>query len=262
MTFEAKVVWITGASSGIGEALAHAFAEAGSRLILSGRDEAKLESVRAACSRPGEHRVVPFDLADSRAVVQTAGRVVAEGPIDILVNNGGISQRATAAETTPDVDRRIMEINYFAAVTLAKAVLPGMRAQKSGHFVVISSLAGKFGAPRRSAYAASKHALQGFFDALRTEVHDEGLRVTIACPGYIRTDISKNALRGDGSEHGLMDGNQEQGLAPGEAAQTILRAIRREKSEVNVGGKELLSVYINRFFPATFQRLMRRFSDG
>ena len=261
MTFENKAVWITGASSGIGEALAYAFARAGSRLVLSGRNAETLETVRAGCDRPDEHSVFPFDLADSVAVKSVVPLVLAQGPIDILINNGGISQRARADETTLEVDRRFMEVNYFAAVTLTKAVLPGMIARESGHIVVVSSMAGKFGFPGRSAYAASKHALHGFFDVLRSEVHDAGLRVTIVCPGYIRTELSNNALRGDGSKHGIMEENLQKGLEPSVLADKILEAVRRNRDEVYVGGRELLGVYIKRFFPRTFNRIVRGFSD-
>ena len=261
MTFEGKTVWITGATSGIGEALARAFAEAGARLVLSARSEERLRVVQAACAHPEHHHIAPFDLSDSDSTAAAARQVVERGPIEILVNNAGISQRSQTVETALAVDRRIMEINFFGAVTLTKAVLPSMLARKAGHIVVISSLAGKFGAPRRSAYAASKHALHGFFDVLRTEVHDEGLHVTIICPGYIRTNISKNALKGDSSVYGLMDRRQAEGLAPEACARRILRAVRRKDAEVYIGGPEVLGVYIRRFFPNMFNRLIRRVTD-
>ena len=262
MTFEKKTVWITGASSGIGKALAHAFAKAGAQLILSGRNEDALETVRLSCDRPESHTVFAFDLADNAAVKTAAAHVLAQGQVDILVNNAGISQRARVADTTLEVDRRLMEVNYFAAVALTKAVLPGMVERGTGHIVVMSSLAGKFGAPRRSAYAASKHALHGFFDVLRSEVHDAGLNVTIVCPGYIRTEISNNALRGDGSKYGIMDENQRKGLEPSILADKVIEAVRRHRDEVYIGGRELVSVYLKRFFPRTLNRVLQRLPNA
>lgn len=258
MTFEGNTVWITGASSGIGAALARGFAAEGARLVLSARRDEQLQLVRDSCARPDDHSIVSFDLSDASAVTEAARHVLANGHVDILVNNGGISQRAKVVETGLDVDRRIMEINYFAAVALAKAVLPSMLVRRSGHIVVMSSLAGKFGVPRRSAYSASKHALHGFFDVLRTETHDTGLQVTVVCPGFVRTDISQNALQADGSQYGLMDQKQADGLDPDTCAQRILQAVRRKETEVYIGGTEVLGVYLRRFLPGLFARIIRR----
>ena len=258
MTFAGKTVWITGASSGIGAALGPELAGRGAHLILSARREAQLHAVRAACAHPERHRVVALDLADPDSIDEAARRVLGEGVPEVLVNNGGISQRARAAETALSVDRAIMEVNYFGAVALTKAVLPGMLARGSGHLVVVSSLVGKFGTPRRSAYAASKHALHGFFDALRAEVHDAGIRVTLVCPGFVRTAVSENALTADGTPHGVMDAAQRAGLSPAVCARRIARAIEREKAEVYIAGKEQVAVYLKRFVPGLFRRVIRR----
>ncbi|MEZ4865940.1 MAG: SDR family oxidoreductase [Caldilineaceae bacterium] len=256
--FRGKVVWITGASSGIGEALAQAFSQAGARLVLSARRQAELERVRAGCANLEAHLVLPLDLTDFDAPVLTRQVLDHFGRIDILVNNGGVSQRALALETTLEVDRRIMEINYFGAVALTKAVLPSMIAQGSGHLVTISSLSGKISTPRRSAYAASKHALHGFFDALRTEVREAGVQVTLICPGYVKTNLSLHALTGVGGEHGQVDPTQAKGIAPEKLAERILQAIVRQKAEVLIGGKEVLAVYLKRFFPSLYQRVIQR----
>ena len=178
--------------------------------------------------------------------------------LDVLVNNAGISQRALAHETVLEVDRRVMEVDFFAPVALTKAVLPSMLEGGAGHIAVVSSLVGKFGTPRRSAYAASKHALHGFFDSLRAEVHAAGLRVTLICPGYVRTDISRNALRADGTLHETMDAGQQNGLTPERCAAKILRAIEREKDEVFFGGQEAVAVYIKRFWPGLLNRILRK----
>ena len=259
MFFEGKTVWVTGASSGIGEALAYALATQGARLILSARREEKLRAVQAACAHPNRHLILPLDLSDPASIATAVPQALAHGgSIDVLINNGGISQRAQAVDTNLAVDRRIMEVNYFGTIALTKAVLPSMLERGAGHIVVVSSLVGKFGTPKRSAYAASKHALHGFFDALRAEIYDAGLRVTLICPGYVRTDISRNALTADGTPYATLDAGQQHGLPPERCAAKILRAIEREKDEVFFGGKEIAAVYIKRFWPGLLNRILRK----
>ena len=258
MTLQNKTAWITGASSGIGEALAYALSERGVRLILSARRLEELERVRSRCANADTHLALPLDLAAFDAEAVTRQVLTQVGVIDLLIHSGGVSQRSTVAETDMAVQRRIMEINYFGAIALTHAVLPGMIARKSGHFVVISSLSGKISTPRRSAYAASKHALHGFFDALRAEVYQEGLRVTIVCPGYTKTNLSLHALTGDGGAHGQMDPTQAKGMTPERLATRICQAIEREEEEVLVGGKEVVAVYLKRFWPSLYNRMIRR----
>ncbi len=259
MSLNGKVVWITGASSGIGEALAYAFAARGASLILSARNEQRLGEVRKKCTSPNSHFVLPLDLELSgdfdsftRAVLHEYGR------IDVLINNGGISQRSLAAETNMETVRRIMETDFFGAVALTKAVLPSMLERSSGHIVVISSLMGKFSTPLRSAYAAAKHALHGFFNSLRTEVRDRGVNVTIVCPGFIRTSISINALCADGSCHGVMDDAQAAGMPVSACADRIIEAMEKGRDEVLIGGKEVIGVYLNRFVPGLFNRIIAK----
>ncbi|GAB3829900.1 SDR family oxidoreductase [Hymenobacter jeollabukensis] len=257
MSFQNQVVWVTGASAGIGEALARAFARAGARLVLSARNEAELQRV-AACT-PAETLVVPLDLADAASLPAKVQLVLAHfGRLDVLVNNGGVSQRSLALETSLEVDRRLMEVNYFGTVALSKAVLPQLLAQGSGRIVTISSLVGKFGTPYRSAYAASKHALHGFFDSLRAELHGSGVGITILCPGFIRTGVSVNALTGDGRALGTMDEATEQGLAPAEFARRALPLIARGENEAYIGGRETLGVFLKRFAPGLFARFLTR----
>jgi short-subunit dehydrogenase len=157
-----------------------------------------------------------------------------------------------------EIDRRIMEVNYFGTIALTKAVLPSMVAQKSGQIIVISSISGKFGFYLRSAYAASKHALHGFFDSLRMEVFKEGVRVMIVCPGKIRTRISVNALKADGTVHGVMDPGQDMGRTPEDLARRILKGLRRGEEEVYFGGKEMKAVWIRQYFPRLFSNLIRK----
>lgn len=255
-----RVVWITGASAGIGAALARRCANRGARLVLSARRADRLEAVRDACARPGDHLVVPLDLLAPETFPEAAARVEAAfGRVDVLVHNGGVSQRSLAAETDLSVVRRIMETNFYGTVALTKAVLPSMLARGAGHFVVISSVAGKVSTAKRSAYAASKHALHGYFDALRAETYDAGLRVTMVCPGYVRTDVSVNALTADGSAYGRMADAQAHGLSPEACAEAIVSAVEQEKDEIYPGGKETYAVALRRFLPVkTFNALVRR----
>jgi short-subunit dehydrogenase len=259
MKVNEKTIWITGASSGIGRALALNLSRRGARLILSARFLERLEDCRQACTNPDRHMVLPLDLADP-ASLQEASRIALEkfGAIDILVNNGGVGQRSLVVDTRLEVDRRIMEINFFGAVALTKLVVPSMLSRKSGHVVVTSSVMGKLGTPYRTAYAASKHALHGFFDSLRAELWDQGIRVTMVCPGFVRTNISINALKGDGSTFGGMDAAQDAGMDPEDCAKKIVRAIEAERNEVYMGGKEILGVYLQRFVPDLFAKIIRK----
>ena len=257
--FDGQVVWITGASSGIGAALAEEFARDGARLILSARRRVELEQVASRCG--GEPLILPLDLGRSDEFASHVSAVLAHfGRIDVLVHNGGVSQRSRALDTHLDVDRRIMEVNYFGAVALTKAVLPTMLKASSGHIVVVSSVMGKLGTPLRSAYAASKHALHGFFDCLRAEIADHGVFVTLICPGYVRTDISKNALTGDGSPKNETGRDVEAGHPVDRTAQQILAAVGARRSEAYVGafGKERLALLLKRVAPGLIERIARR----
>jgi len=255
-----KVIWITGASSGIGEALAYELARKGARLILSARRKEELERVKGNCkaeAQPGI-RILPLDLAEPLMLkLCTEAAIQFFGHIDILINNGGISQRSLIKDTSVDVDRRLMEVNFFGAVTLTKNLLPHFVQRKSGHVVAVSSVTGKFGTPYRSGYAASKHALHGFFDALRAEYYADHIRVTMLCPGFIRTPITLSALTGDGSTLNKMDEAQYKGKSAEWCAGKMVKAIEAEKQEVYIGGKEVLAVYLKRFVPRIFSRVIR-----
>jgi len=236
MRFRNKVVWITGASSGIGEALAYAFAREGAHLILTARRRERLEAVRDACTGEGKHF----------------------GQVDILVNNAGVSQRSLVLETDFSVDRRIMEVNYFSVVSLTKTVLPYMIERGGGQIAVVSSLLGKFSTPLRSAYCASKHALHGYFDALRAEVYDKNIHITLICPGFVRTEVSLHALRGDGQEHGQMDETIAKGMPAEVCARHILNALHKRKEEVSIARYEKIALYLKRFTPGLFSKLIRK----
>jgi len=258
--YQNKVVWITGASSGIGEALAMAFAKEGAKLVLSSRRANELNNVKQKLNINEKNvLVLPLDLADTNSLTNHAAKVIATfGKIDVLINNGGISQRSWVKDTPLDIDRKIMEVNFFGTVALTKAVLPHMIKQNSGQILVISSIAGKFGFYLRSAYSASKHALHGFFESLRMEVYNNNIKVMMACPGKIKTDISLNALNAKGEKTNLMDESTEKGISAAACAQGIIKGLNNNKYEIFIGGKEMKSVWIKRFFPTLFTNLLRK----
>lgn len=256
-----KTIWITGASSGIGEQLSYQLAEKGNRLLLSSRRLEELEKVKKNCVKTAQQdiHILPLDLTDLDSLDTTAESALSiYGGIDVLVNNGGISQRSLVAETSFEVDQRILNVNFLSAVKLTKLVLPGMIKNNSGHIVVTSSLAGKFGTPYRSSYAASKHALHGFFDALTAELWENDIFITLFCGGYIKTNISINAVKGDGSPQNKMDENQAKGKSAADAARAMIRAVESNKKEVYFGGKEIMGVYLKRFFPSLLYKVVRK----
>lgn len=255
-----KVVLITGASSGIGEALAYELSRKGAKLIVSSRRKKELELVRSNCENQEEIKILPLDLTDSFGIQQKSKEAESfYGHIDILINCGGVSQRDKVLNTKIDVDRQIMEVNYFGSIILTKALLPKMVERKSGHQVIITSATGIISTPFRSSYAASKHALHGFYDALRAEHYRDNVKVSIILPGYVKTNISYNALMGDGTRQNKMDNAQDNGLSPEECASKIIKAIEKDKEEVYIGRfREVAGIYIKRFFPGLFSRIVRK----
>lgn len=252
--------------------MAEAFAREGAKLVLSARREEELVQVARRCvdgkrdekadgTADDDVMVLPLDLAKADTFAALTEKVLARfGRVDVMVHNGGISQRALVKDTVLDVDRRIMEVNYFGTIALTKALLPSMLAAGTGHFVVISSVMGKIGTPQRSAYAASKHALHGFFDCLRAEIADAGLHVSLICPGYIRTDVTRNALTGDGTPKNDVGIDIESGFPPEATAKQILDVVHRRRSEAYVGafGKERLALALKRFAPGVLERVARK----
>lgn len=255
MDFNDKIIWITGASSGIGKALAGEFVKKGAKIIISSPEVDKLHrlSDHLNALHPESSTVVPLDLAKSNEIPEIVEKVIRQNRrIDILINNAGISQRSLIVETPVEIDRKVFEINYFGTITLTKSVLPHMIKNGDGTIAVTSSIVGKFGFPLRSAYSASKHALHGFFETLRSELKKENINVTIVCPGRIRTDISINAITNDGKPYGIMDKAQAKGMATEKCARKIVRAIKKKKKEVFIGGSEILMVYLRKYFPNIF----------
>lgn len=259
-SFEDKVVWVTGASSGIGEALVYEVVRQGARVVMSARRRGELERVREACAAPeGRAAIVTLDLAEHSLLGEVAERAWGQfGHIDVVVHNGGVSQRSLAAETSLEVDQRLMAINYFGPVALTKSLLPKMKARGGGQIVVVTSLTGLIGTPMRSGYAASKHALHGFFDSLRAEVAGDNILITLVCPGFVHTDVSRNALTGDGTPQGTMDEATSKGLSARACAAEIVRAVAAGRTEAYIGGTETLGVYLKRLSPALFARVIAR----
>ena len=258
-SFADKVVWITGASSGIGKELAIQLADQGAKVVLSSRNPEQLEVVKETLKSPEKHLTLTLDLSEQKNFKELTHKVIDHfGRIDYLFNSGGVSQRSEASQTSVDIDRKIMEINFFGNIALTKAVLPQMQKQKSGHIVVTSSIAGKFGFYLRSAYSASKHALHGFYESVLLEEAKNNISVTIVCPGKINTPISTNAITKDGTAHGKMDHNQATGMSVQECVQKMLVAVQHKKKEVLIGNKEIKAVTLKRFFPKLFWKIISK----
>ena len=254
-----KVIWITGASSGIGEALVIECAKHQAIIILSARRENELLRVAKQANLNDKNSfILPFDLSDTSKSNEYAQQIISKfGTIDILINNGGQSQRSSVIETSAETERSLFEINYFGTVNLSKAVLPYMLKNGSGKIVVVSSIAGKFGFYLRSSYSAAKHALHGYFESLRLETEKKGISVLMVCPGKIKTNVSFNAETGGGTIHNQMDPSHESAMSAEECAKQIIASILSSKEEIFIGGKELLVVKIKRFFPKLFGKLCR-----
>jgi len=263
MKIEGKVAWITGASSGIGAALAARLFDDGATVILSARSAGKLLQIKAQLDRKALGRciVIPCDVTSSTSIQEAVDEVKKQaGRVDLLINNAGVSQRSYALETTLEVDRELFEVNFFGAIAITKGIAPLMVSQGSGHIVVISSMAGKYGFRMRSAYSASKHALQGYFETLRAELYQDNVQVTIVCPGRIRTDISVHSLTGDGKTYGKMDKGQLQGIPAEKCAKIIVRGIIHNRKEIFIGKRELLLLIIKRVCPPLYYKIVSKTS--
>jgi len=257
-----SVWWITGASSGIGKGIAQFLLKHNAKVILSSRNEATLIKVAKECNvDKNQYLVLSLDVNKMDDIDEKVKMVIDKfSRIDYLINNAGISQRSIASETSVEVDRRIMETNFFGTVILTKAVLPIMIKQKSGNISAVSSVVGKFGFPLRSAYSASKHALHGFFESIRAENKQYNINVSMIIPGRINTSVSNNALTKDGSQYDKLDEGQANSMSPEVAAKIIVKGILNKKKEILVGGKELLMVHIRRWLPSLYYYLSNKVS--
>lgn len=255
--YENKVVWITGASSGIGEQLVYQLSALGAKLIISSRNEVRLNEIARKCNNGLQKRIIPLDLNESKSIPEKCNEAIsANGHIDYLFNVAGVGHRDFALNTSLEVDRKIMQVNYFGTVELSKIVLAEMMKRREGHIVVTSSLSGKFGVPMLSAYSASKHALHGFFDSLRAEIKNDDIKITIIIPGFVKTEINQNAITGDGTLYGKSLKVQEEGYPADKCASKIVEAVALEKEEVFIGGNEKLSLLLNRLSPHLFSEII------
>ena len=262
MNLSNKVIWITGASSGIGEAITYSLAKEGCKLIVSSRRVDELNRVRNNIKLNDEDiLVLPIDLEQHQHTAEWVKHVIDKfNRIDILINNGGISQKGSALETDSAVERKIMDINYFGNVALSKAVAPIMREQKSGKIVTISSIIGRFGLPDLSTYAASKHALYGFYDSFRMELKDDNIKVLIISPGFINTNVAINAVKGDGDLVKENSPAMEKGMKTEVFAKKFISVLKSNKNHKHIGKKEIYAVPFKFFFPNTFYNLMYKMS--
>lgn len=257
--FTNKVVWITGASSGIGEALAITFAKHNAKLILSARREDELNRVKTATGLADSNVfILPLDVANLHAIEEAAQKAKAHfGQIDVLINNAGISHWSKIKDTSVEVIRKILDVNFFGGAALTKAVLPDMLNRKSGSIVVVSSILGKMITPKQGAYNASKHALMGFYETLRAEVHSDGINVLLVCPGFVRTNVAKNSLDRNGNPINKDNNLIANGLDPLYVSTKILKAIEEGKNEIVIAGaKEKFGLALKRFFPSLFAKFI------
>ena len=263
MSFYGKTVWITGASSGIGAALAREWAGRGAKLILSGRDRTRLQDVAAKLDT--EKLRLPFDVTEEEALAEATKKATEwqKSGVDIFVANAGISQRSLAAETDMKVFREIIEVDLMAQIAAVQALLPHMLERKSGKLVFISSVAGKVGVPMRTAYCAAKHGLIGYADALRAELSQTGVSVHVVCPGSVATDVSRNALTADGSERGRSDAIIDNGIPASDAAKAIADGVAAGTREIIVarGGEQGLGEQ-RRTPDAVFDTFAAMVADG
>ncbi len=255
-----KIIWITGAGSGIGLELVRQLNHSSNKIVLSGRRISVLNEVKQGLKFPENTLVLPLDLAEPQNFTKAVEQVyTAFGRLDIMVHNAGISQRSTIIQTDEAVDRQLMEVNYFGTTALTKAILPKFLKQGGGQFVVISSLSGKFGYTQRAAYSASKHALHGFFETLSIELGQQAISVTMVCPGPVQTNIDKHALDGSGKAMGVADAMQTHGTPVDVAVQKIIKGIAAQNNEVIIGGAKAYSaIWIHKLFPGLFTKMVRR----
>jgi dehydrogenase/reductase SDR family protein 7B len=265
MTYPSSLqsVWIIGASSGIGEALAYAYAKRGEHLVLSARNREALATVAARARGAASICIEPLDVTDTNEISLLAQRLCSSNhPVGTLIYTAGVSQRSRVQDTNLAVYKRFIDVNYLGAVMATLCILPHMLKQHAGKLVIISSIVGKFGTPLRSGYSASKHALRGFFESLRAEVFDFGIRITLVYPGYISTSISMHSLTGDGTEYGKIDSAIANGIPVDQCAEQIIRAIDSDRHEIVIAGlRERLALLVSWLSPRLFSWIIRNTSS-
>jgi short-subunit dehydrogenase len=257
--FENQVVWVTGASSGIGREMAVEIARRGGRTVLTARREDALRETQARCGGEERSAVVPGDLSQLDAIDELVGAAVAAfGRIDIGILNAGISQRGTAIETAPEVVARVNTLNYLSPALVIRSLVPHMLERGRGRVAAVSSLSTRVPTPYRSGYTASKAALETYLTVLRRELVGTGVGVTIALPGFVRTEISRHALDPDGSPHGVLDPAQQRGMPADVCARKIVEGVRRGRREVRIPSdmRTRLGLLLHRWAPGLLDRMM------
>ena len=259
MAVKNKLIWITGASGGIGEALARELAAEGARLVLSARRKSELERVRSSLANSSQHLLLPLDITDTAAVSAAINTIQQIGGLDWLINNAGISQRALISDTTIETERKLFEVDYFAQVNLTRQALPLLLADGGGKVVLVSSVAGLVGTQYRGSYSAAKAALHLWANSLRAELFEQGLTVATLFPGFVKTDVSLNALTGDGSALGTMDDAQANAMSAEQFAEKAVKALLKGKNYIVIGGlKERLGALVSRLSPELLYKMVRK----
>ena len=260
MHFKDKVVWITGASSGIGAELALQLSKQKAKLILTARSKETLIIVQQKCLQHTNFcNIVIADLSNEYEAEDSVDEALKQfNCIDVVFLNAGVTQRSLGFETETKVYRKLMDINFFAAVVITQRLFPFFKEQGSGHIVAVSSIAGLMGFPYRSGYAASKHALQGYFETLQTEDAVKGLRYTIISPGRINTPISASALTKDGSPHLKNDAGQLNGIPVQKCVLQILNAVKNNKKHIIIARGEYWLWVLKLIIPSLFYSIANK----
>lgn len=258
MHFKDNVIWITGASSGIGKELVFQLSHLGAKIIVTSRNEEELLQIQKQLVGTVIH-VLAYDLLQVKGINNLVAEAIAfEGKIDCVIQCAGISQRSLSDRTDFEVYQKLMQLNYFAPVAIAQAIMPHFKKNNSGNLVVISSIAGLIGFPLRSGYAASKHAIKGYFETLQTELYGSNIFISIVYPGRIDTAISKNAITGDGSQAGIEDANNKVGMSVSKCVSQIIHGLRKNKTSIYIGKPERLLVWIWWFFPFLYLKIAHK----
>ena len=258
--FSGKTIVLTGASSGIGEAMLRNLASSPCTIFIGARSIDKLESLKSELESDDVIiHVLSLDLSDSSSLLSAYNELIRKTDrIDLMINNGGISQRGLAKETEFSVVNRIMQVNFLGTVEWTTHCMPLLQKSMNPHILAISSVVGEYGFPLRSGYAASKHALKGYFQSMQLE--PDSPSVSIVSPGRITTNISVNALNSDGKKHGEMDAGQAGGISAEKAAEKILRRAAKRKNNIFIGSGEIVLLYISRYIPPLYRKIARNIS--
>ena len=251
-----KTIWITGASSGIGLSLAKQLNALGVRVIASARRTDRLEQLKATCHNPANLWILALDITDQKSIDEAVSKVNTIDKLDLVIHNAGIAQKGLVIENSMEIDRRIMETNYFGTVALTKAIMPKFLEQGYGWFTVVSSFAGVLGIPCRSAYAASKHALHGFFESLKAEHMNCTLDLSFVIPGFINTNITVKGLTANGQRYGKLEKSHRLGMSSDQCAEGIIKGLTKRKRRIVVGKVEVALLYIHRISPLLSQYIV------